>query len=168
MRIDILIANILVIIGTSTLIILALIEIDSRFTHVVCKKKWLRKAPYTHLVREAIYFTGSILHEHKIKQYPSFRIYYFQHKKFMGVFNGVVIIYLKSNPDVPTLVNTVLHEVKHYMQSKTDKQFKRYDEFTNIYGYYDNPFEIESRAFADEHCDACLQYLESKQLIRRA
>lgn len=168
MRTDILIAKILVIICISFLIIAALLEIISRLTQVVCKKKWIRRVPYTHLVREAIYYTGSILYEKKIKNYPTFKIYYYKHKKFMGVFNGVVIIYIKSNPDMPTLVNTILHEVKHYMQSKTDKQFKRYDEFTNIYGYYDNPFEIESRAFADEHCDACLKYLESKQMIKRA
>ena len=77
------------------------------------------------------------------------------------------MIYLNSNPDIPCLVNTVLYEVMHYVQSKTDKQYKRYGEFTRTLGYWNNPFEKEARAFADKHCEACIKYLESKNLIKK-
>jgi hypothetical protein len=135
--------------------------------NICCTTKWIRNAPHTHLVRETIKFTNDILYKKQITQFPTFSIRYCKHKKWAGMYNGEVIIYLKSNPDIPALVNTVLHEVMHYVQSKTDKQYKRYDEYTSSYGYWNNPFEIEARAFADKHCESCLKYLESKQLIKK-
>lgn len=128
---------------------------------------WVRKAPLTVLVRETIFFTGSILRDRKIKHYPVFRLCYYRHKKFSGIYNGEITIYTKSNPDVESLVDTTLHEVAHYIQAQTDKQFKRYDEYTRAVGYWDNPYEQEARRFAGEHREACLAYLESKQLIER-
>ena len=128
-------------------------------------KKWKSNVPYTRLVSEIIQFTGSYLYEKKIKKYPLFKIQYYKHKKYAGVFNGEVVVYLKSNPDIPTLVNTVLHEVMHYVQSQTDKQYKHYYSFTASVGYWLNPFEIEARAFADQYAESCIKHLASKQLI---
>lgn len=128
---------------------------------------WIRIAPYTHIVRATILFCGELLNEKGIKHFPGFSIRYYEHKKFGGLFNGEVVIYLKSNPDLESLVNTTLHEVRHYMQSVTDKQFKRYDELTRDYGYWDNPFEVDARAFAADYQQKALQHLESKQLIKR-
>jgi hypothetical protein len=135
--------------------------------NVLYGQKWVRTVPHTHLVRETIKFTNDILYQKKIPHFPGFHIRYYKHKKWAGMFNGEVIIYLKSNPEIPDLVNTVLHEVMHYVQSKTDKQYKRYGEFTDTYGYWNNPFENEARAFADKYCQSCLNYLKSKQLIKK-
>ena len=129
------------------------------------KVRWIKNAPYTRLIRETIRFTNDILHEKNIKEFPGFEIRYYSHKKWAGVFNGQVVVYLKSNPDILFLVNTVLHEVMHYMQSRTDKQYKRHGEYTYAYGYLNNPFEKEARSFAANNLDACLKYLESKKLI---
>ena len=126
---------------------------------------WKPNVPYTRLVSESIKFTGSFLADNNIKKYPPFKIYYYKHRKFAGVFNTEVVIYLKSNPDIPSLVNTVLHEVMHYAQSQTDKQYKHYHEFTDKYGYWKNPFEIQARAWAAQNCDSCIRYLAEKQLI---
>ena len=85
----------------------------------------------------------------------------------MGFFNGEVIIYTKSNPNIESLIEITLHEVAHYIQSQTDKQFIRYDEYTRGMGYWDNPYEQDARSFAKENLVDCLKYLESKQLIRK-
>jgi len=127
--------------------------------------EWKTNVPYTRLISEIIHFTGPLLSNKNIKKYPTFKIYYYKHRKFAGFYNSIVVIYLKSNPNIPTLVNTVLHEIMHYTQSQTDKQYKRYDEFTNTYGYWENPFEKQARAWAAQNSDACIKYLASKQLI---
>ena len=130
-------------------------------------RRWVTLVPYTRLVEETIRYTNNILYEKKIANFPGYTIHYYRHKKLAGQFDGKVIVYLKSNPDIPVLVNTVLHEVMHYIQSRTDKQYKRYGEYTRSYGYRNNPLEIEARAFAEKHCESCLKYLESKQLIKK-
>jgi len=133
-------------------------------------KTWIKhpQTPYTFIVRETIRFCGGILYKNGVKYYPHFKICYYRNKKYAGLFNNSkVVIYLKNNPDIPTLVNSVLHEVKHYMQSETDRQFKRYDEYTRKLSYMNNPFEVEARAFADQHLAEALKYLESKKMIVR-
>jgi hypothetical protein len=137
------------------------------FTGTSGSRAWKTNVPYTRLVAEIIRYTGFFLAEKRIRMFPPFKLYYKRHKKYARQFDGQVIIYLKSNPDIPALVNTVLHEVMHYVQQKTDKQIKRYGEFTDTFGYHNNPFEKESRSFAEKYEESCLKYLESKQLIRR-
>ena len=141
------------------------IQNDNSFDGFFNNKKWKPNVPYTRLVSEIIQFTGPFLAERKIRTYPPFKICYYKHKKYAGVFNGEVVIYLKSNPDISTLVSTVLHEVRHYEQSKTDTQYKQYNTLTASVGYWDNPFEIQARAFAEQYTDSCIQYLASKQFI---
>ena len=130
--------------------------------------KWETRVPYTVLCRETVYFCGSILSQNKIKFCPEVRISYYKHKTYLGVFNGDIVIYIQKNEDIATLVNTVLHEVRHYMQSKTDKQYNRYDEFLLNLGYWNNPLEKDARNFAEQHCNKALAYLESKGLIEKA
>ena len=128
---------------------------------------WVTCVPYARLVRETIYFTKGILAEKGIRYYPSFTLRYYRHSKYAGVFNSEVVIYLKSNSDIPELVDTVLHEVQHYSQSLTDKHYKHYDRYTAEVGYWNNPFEVECRDFAARHRDICLRHLEARQLIKK-
>ena len=144
-----------------------LIEILISFTGTIRQTRWIRLAPYTRIVSEAILYTNDILAEKKIKRFPGYKIRYYRHKKYSGVFDGTVTVYLGSNNSIPELVDTVLHEVQHYVQSQTDRHYKYYDQYTAEKGYRDNPFEVESRAFAALHRDACLRHLELKKLITR-
>ena len=135
------------------------------------KKKGLQSAvPYTVLVREIIQFTDSMLAEKKIKVFPSFTIRYYTHKKYMGVYCGLqseIKIYIKNHDSVPAIVNTVLHEVAHYIQQKSKaKQFKQYNSYTLHHGYYDNPLEIEARQFAKKHAADCISYLQKRNIIQ--
>jgi len=129
--------------------------------------EWKKNVPNTVLIKEIILFAGFILRENKIRKYPDFKIYYYQNKKYAGVYDGKIIIYLGSNPTVNDIVNTTLHELQHHIQDKTDPQFKHYNKFTAQRGYWNNPFEKEARRFASKYEDACIEYLASKNLIQK-
>lgn len=129
---------------------------------------YYRTTSYSRLVQEAINFTQPILKENRIKRLPSYRISYYQHKKFMGIYNGEIVIYVNTAKDIPSLVDTVLHEVMHYIQAQTNKQYRLYDEYTRSYGYHRNPFEVECRAFAAQHTAKCIEHLAAKNIIKQA
>lgn len=135
------------------------------------KKKWKSNVPYTRLVKEIIEYTGSILYENKVKHFPTFDIKYYKVKKFMGLYYGAnnhISIYIKNHDNIPSIVDTVLHEVAHHIQNKSrNKEFKLYDTYSNSFGYMDNPLEIESRSFAAKWTKDCLIYLESRKIISK-
>jgi membrane protein YdbS with pleckstrin-like domain len=153
--------------GLAGLAIGLIIDLLRSFFNSSGESKWVRQAPYTTLVREIILFTNIILVQKGIKHFPSFKIRYYRHKKYSGLYTGEVIVYLENNREIPELVDTVLHEVQHYIQSLTDRQYKHYDRYTAERGYWNNPFEAECREFAAKHRDSCLKHLEDKQLIKR-
>ena len=54
------------------------------------------------------------------------------------------------SPDIVSSVNSILHELAHHYQTSRDgvAEFDRkYDEYTETYGYIDNPYEVEAREF---------------------
>jgi len=131
--------------------------------------KWKLNVPYTKLVKEIIAFSGEILLMEKIKYYPSFEIKYYKSKKMMGYYDGSqdhITIYLKNHTDIPSIVDTVLHEVCHHIQNNSrKKEFKLYDHYSKKFGYINNPLEIDSRDFAKKNSIQCIKYLESKNII---
>jgi len=133
------------------------------------RKKWRSKIPYAQLIREVVYFTGPVLSEKGIKKYPEIKICYYENKKWMGVFmsfNNEVRVYLKNHQDIPSLVDTVLHEVAHYIQNSSGKkEFKYYGHYNDVYGYEKNPLEVDSRQFAKKWTNDCLRYLAGKRWI---
>jgi len=130
---------------------------------------WNLNVPYTRLVKEIITFSGEILLKEKIKYYPSFQVKYYKSKKMMGCYDGSqdhITIYLKNHKDIPSIVDTVLHEVCHHIQNKSrKKEYKLYEHYTQKYGYKNNPLEIDSRDFAQKNIKPCIKYLESKNII---
>ena len=130
---------------------------------------WNLNVPYTRLVKEIITFSGEILLKEKIKYYPSFQVKYYKSKKMMGCYDGSqdhITIYLKNHKDIPSIVDTVLHEVCHHIQNKSrKKEYKLYAHYTQKYGYKNNPLEIDSRDFAQKNTKPCIKYLESKNII---
>ena len=63
------------------------------------------------------------------------------------------------------VVKTTLHEIRHYMQHKTDPDFNQYQRFSAKLGYDKNPFEVDSRKYASKHLAECLNHLKSNNLI---
>ena len=132
------------------------------------RKEYVKKVSYTRLVNEVMYYTGGLLHQHGIKHYPKVDIRYYRSKKYAGLHcpEGRIVIYTKSHSDVVQIINTVLHEIGHHFQMKTDtKEFKRYSEYQNQHGYEKNPCEVFARDFASNHQKPCLDYLISKGII---
>ena len=130
---------------------------------------WNLNVPYTRLVKEIIAFSGEILLNEKIKYYPSFEVKYYKSKKMMGCYDGSqdhITIYLKNHSDIPSIVDTVLHEVCHHIQNKSrKKEYKLYGHYTQKYGYRNNPLEIDSRDFAKKNMMSCIKYLERRKII---
>lgn len=126
---------------------------------------WIRNSPYTTIVNECILYTNDILYRKGIKFFPTSKIYYYKHKKYFGVFDDEVKIYTKNHNNVIELVDTVLHETCHFVQSLTDSDYKDYQTYTKQHGAWDNPFEVEAREFAEENLSGCLLYLEEKGLV---
>ena len=132
------------------------------------QQTYVSKIPKTKLVWEVILFTNNILHGHGIKHFPTYRILYYRHPKMAGYFRGnEIVVYLKNNDDIPMLINTVLHEVGHYIQSKTEqKEFKLYGEYSSKVGYYNNPFEVAARKFAAKWEKDCISHLIHKGVVK--
>ena len=130
---------------------------------------WDLNVPYTQLVKEIISFSGEILLKEKIKYYPSFEIKYYKSKKMMGCYDGSqehITIYLKNHNNIPSIVDTILHEVCHHIQNKSrKKEFKLYGQYSKKFGYRNNPLEIDSRDFAKKNSKNCIKYLESRNII---
>jgi hypothetical protein len=87
----------------------------------------------------------------------------------MGCYDGSqdhITIYLKNHNDIPSIVDTVLHEVCHHIQNKSrKKEYKLYGHYTKKYGYRNNPLEIDSRDFAKKNTKSCIKYLENRKII---
>ena len=87
----------------------------------------------------------------------------------MGCYDGSqdhITIYLKNHTDIPSIVDTVLHEVCHHIQNHSrKKEFKLYEQYSEKYGHRNNPLEIDSRDFAKKNTMPCIKYLESKNII---
>jgi hypothetical protein len=140
-------------------------------TYFLSNNNWYLNVPYTKLVKEIISFSDEILLKEKIKYYPSYEIKYYKSKKKMGCYDGSqehITIYLKNHNDIPSIVDTILHEVCHHIQNKSrKKEFKLYGQYNKKFGYRNNPLEIDSRDFAKKNTKNCIKYLESRNIISR-
>lgn len=156
-----------------SILILLLLYLDEKKVSIksilLGNKNWVLNVPYTKLVKEIINFSGEILLKEKIKYYPSFEVKYYKSKKIMGCYDGSqdhITIYLKNHNNIPSIVDTVLHEVCHHIQNKSrKKEYKLYGHYTKKYGYRNNPLEIDSRDFAKKNRMSCIKYLESRKII---
>ena len=131
---------------------------------------WVATVSDDKLIQEIVLFSNDILHQNRIKHFPSVEISYYKHPSHLGAFcDPTIVIYPKNNPTIRILVNTTLHEVNHYIQSKTNlKEFKKYDEYIKRTGYDKNPLEIQCRIFAKKWTAPCISHLKSKGIIKRA
>lgn len=118
----------------------------------------VNKTQYTNLVNEWCH--ENIRYE-KTKK-PTFQIKYYRSKKYNGHYtsrNHNMTIFVNNHPNIRELTNTIIHEYVHARQK--DKNFdKEYNRFTIEKGYWDNPFEIESRREAKKHQKRCILDLQ--------
>ncbi len=129
--------------------------------------KYKSNVPYTTLVNETMYFTGKILKQNNIKDFPKVEIRYYQYSKWCGKFlNGTIIIYIKSHTSVEQIIENTLHEMSHFISNmnKCD-EYIRYNTLLKEVGYEKHPEEIKARKFARVNLNDCLKYLEKKGVI---
>ena len=122
------------------------------------------KVPYTRLINEVVHWTGPHLKENSIKHYPKVKIIYRRHQSVRGRYRSskkTIELYVHPKIKLEQLVKTTLHEIRHYMQHKTDPAFDSYDRYSAKMGYEQNPFEVDSRSYANKHYKPCLEYLRS-------
>jgi hypothetical protein len=120
--------------------------------------------------REVMKWTGPILREAGVRYFPTITVRYNKTKSKMGAYipsTNSIVIYLKGhNGDLSEICSTVLHEVKHHIQSKKDPEFRKLMNY-NKYGYVNNRIEVEARDFEKKHFQACLDYLCEKGIISK-
>lgn len=133
------------------------------------KSNWISTVPKTRLIHEIILFSNNLLYQKQIKYFPPFKISYYQHKSYLGLFdNNKIVIYIKNNIDIQTIVHTTLHELQHYVQSQSNLvDYKKYEAYSKSLGYDNNPLEIECREFANKWLEPCMTFLHSKGVIKK-
>lgn len=132
--------------------------------------KYALNTSYIQFCREVMKWTGPILVAEGIKYYPSITVRYNKSSRKMGVYipsTNSIVIYLKSHEgDLSEICSTVLHEIKHHIQSKKDPAFRKLMNYKK-YGYYDNRIEVEARAFELTYCKKCLADLCKKGILKK-
>ena len=82
--------------------------------------------------------------------------------KYCGTYNSsnkTIIVYIKNNPDVLTLVDTCIHEYIHHLQLRGVNENSRYNKLTKSKGYWENDYEIEARQLAEKYRIQCYKSL---------
>lgn len=132
--------------------------------------KYKLNTSYVQFCREVMKWTGPILAAEGVKYYPSITVRYNKTSPKMGIYvpsNNSIVIYLKSHEgNIAEICSTVLHEVKHHIQSKKDSSFRKLMNYKK-YGYYNNRIEVEARDFELAHCKQCLADLCSKGILKK-
>ena len=129
---------------------------------------------YQQLLKESLYYCGPIFKEAKIKYYPLYELSHYKSKRKLGCyFSGKkkIVIYYKSHDQgsetdrIRQIVDSILHEARHYYQHMKDPNFKNYDVYNKRYTYFLNPFEQDARKFATEHLEDCIKHLKQKGIL---
>ena len=88
----------------------------------------------------------------------SYKINYYNHTKLEGCYCGYtknITVYITPEKRIIDVVDTLLHEYKHHIDMRTQKEVKQYFKVLDEIGYDNHPFEIASRNFAQKYRDKC-------------
>ena len=128
------------------------------------RQKSKSRTAYSKIIKEVVRWCGPILLDEGIKRYPNVKISYRRCKGADGYYypkSKTVEVLVNKQIDIRGLVFVTLHEVAHYIQDKTDPDFRNYDVYEHSFGYDANKFEIEANRFASDYQTSCLKHLES-------
>ncbi len=132
--------------------------------------KYKLNTSYVQFCREVMKWTGPILASCRVKYFPSITVRYNKKSQKMGLYipsTSSIIIYLKSHDgNLSEICSTVLHEIKHHIQSKKDPEFRKLLNYRK-YGYYNNRIEREARDFEIAHVQNCLKDLCKRGIIQK-
>ena len=97
----------------------------------------------------------------------SYKINYYSHSKVEGSYcsyDKCIIIYLSPKKSIMEVVDTLLHEYKHHIDMRTQKEVKHYSKVLDQVGYDNHPMEIAARRFAKKYRDTCFQTFKNDWL----
>lgn len=107
------------------------------------------------------------------KESIQYKLRYYKHKTKLGVFfsrNREIIIYINNHQTIIEIIDSVLHEVVHYKQFRSDpKCFQRqYEKLLSENGYENHPMEKEARKIASKLVGPCLEFLITQNKLIKA
>jgi len=152
------------------LILYLIIDLIGDIKSLIFKNKWIVNVSSTRLVKEILLFTNDILWDNGIKDFPHYKVSYYRHKKYLGYYsNSTIVIYINNHKDPDSIVNTILHEISHFIQDLTDKEkYDKYEVYARRFGYVLNPLELECHLFAHKWSGACMDHLHLLGIISKA
>lgn len=143
------------------IILYLLIDLIEDIKSLIFKNKWTVNVSSTRLVSEIVLFTNDILWNYGIKNFPECKVSYYKHKKYMGFYsNSRIVIYINTHKDLDSIIDTVLHEISHFIQDQTDNEkYNKYEVYARRFGYALNPLELECHLFSYKWSKSCLDHL---------
>lgn len=152
------------------IILYLLIDLIGDIKSLIFKNKWTINVSSTRLVSEIVLFTNDILWDNGIKNFPHCKVSYYRHKKYLGYYsNSTIVIFINNHKDPDSIVNTILHEISHFIKDLTDKEkFDKYEVYARRFGYILNPLELECHLFAHKWSGACMDHLHLLGIISKA
>lgn len=75
--------------------------------------------------------------------------------------DGIITIYEDEIKDIEELIQCIIHEYQHYLQSQC--WYSRYEKMG--YSYETHPYEIKAEQIAVNDYKKCLQVLKNKKII---
>lgn len=75
-------------------------------------------------------------------------------------YRNIIFIYLNNHNTLLEVVQTIIHEYTHYLQSSY--QYKKYQK---IYNYKKNPYELEARNIEEKYGKKCLRVIRNQLKI---
>ena len=97
----------------------------------------------------------------------SYKINYYNHTKLEGCYCGYtknITVYITPEKRIIDVVDTLLHEYKHHIDMRTQKEVKQYFKVLDEIGYDDHPFEKAARKFAQKYRDTCFETFKNDWL----
>jgi beta-lactamase regulating signal transducer with metallopeptidase domain len=124
------------------------------------KKLGIPKSQFANLVLKWCY---NRINHAQIKM-PQLIVSYEKDTRIWGVYRpskNEMVIYVHKHETIRELTNTIIHEFVHATQ-KNGSFNRSYDEFNKSLGYWNNPYEIESRAIAKDNEEECILELRER------
>ena len=86
-------------------------------------------------------------------------------RSYGSYINGVITIYPNVCKTTKFIIQTILHEYRHFLQMPTTTNMEIYNTFSKNFKYIEHPLEIDSAVFEQKHYRNCKAFLEKKGII---
>jgi uncharacterized membrane protein len=98
----------------------------------------------------------------------SYQIRYYNHTKLDGCYCGytkkITIYNIVPEKSIIEVIDSLLHEYKHHIDMKTQKEVRLYFKQLDEIGYDNHPMEISARKFAKQNRDKCFETFKNDWL----